>query len=440
MSSSWPPQHLLRVVQYNVRRFLNAQKESTVPAIAAALTALNPLPSIICLNEVDLAKDPSCLTELADALGKAESAQSFPILGENSSPVATVDSTQTGSRSTSTSKAGLDMTGTPVAAETGNEQGTPQNDTSSCYTVSFWGHVRGRYGNAILTSQRLFRIVEKKEHHLPGGSVFVFPAGTKKLNGDIAKEGETHTIVRGMLELTLGFISAPGSSALGSAQPQEGPREQLLTIFQTHLDHISEAERETQLSYVRKQVLAYNAERMVMLSGDLNSLTRSDYAEAEWTGLEERHKERGWNLPQSGCLDHVLLRDAGSGKCLESAGVGEQELGDSSNSSNLLQDSFVASEFIGGSHLLQDSFATFTADKKLAIKDLFPREKFTAHVGEPLYRIDYNLVNQNMLQKFRISNSKILNEIELSDHYPLCVDFMPIGSGSGRSENLEANL
>ena len=59
----------LRFVSYNVRRFTDPDGRSTAGGIAAALRALTPTPAFVCLNEVDLAKQPGALEVVAAALG-----------------------------------------------------------------------------------------------------------------------------------------------------------------------------------------------------------------------------------------------------------------------------------------------------------------------------------------------------------------------------------
>ena len=70
-----------------------------------------------------------------------------------------------------------------------------------------------------------------------GGTELSFPVGMKKLNGEIAKEGEKHRLARGLLEVD---IEVPGRGEL--------------TVAVTHLDHIAEAQREVQLDHVVEQL------------------------------------------------------------------------------------------------------------------------------------------------------------------------------------------
>ena len=197
---------LLRVIHLNVHRFANvaagsstsAAGSSTVGAVGAALSALHP--DLVTLNEVDVAHMPGCLESVSTAL-------SLPF-------------------------------------------------------VEFFGHVRGTYGNAILSRYPLSR---RKAVHLEGGTEFRFPAGTRKFNGEIAKENEAHRIVRGLLITDVELPS--GLRPLGVAV--------------THLDHMDVAQRRTQLRHIVREA----GDGALLLMGDLNALTRSDYSDGAWRRL-----------------------------------------------------------------------------------------------------------------------------------------------------------
>lgn len=231
------PRTLVRVVHLNAHRFasLSGNGISTVDRVAVALRELRP--DILTLNEVDIKLQPDCLQYL------------------------------------------------------GSQLSVPH--------VEFFGHVRGFYGNAILSRFPLRRCTSIC---LEGGTVFNFPAGTKKFNGDIAQKGESHRIVRGFL---LSEVFLPGGRRL------------LLGV--THLDHMDVAQRQVQLRHiVREMALSESTKRgslAEMLVGDLNALTRCDYSNEAWESLKSRAKCRGWQLPQCGDLD--ILASAG----FEDAGI-----------------------------------------------------------------------------------------------------------------------
>jgi len=285
----------LKIVTYNVRRFTSADKQSTVSAIGDALAALEP--TVVTLNEVDVRLRPEALTAIAERLGG--------------------------------------------------------------FSIAFFGHVRGQYGNALLSKYPIRAI---RETHLRGGTQMGFPAGTRKMNGDIAKEGELHRIARGLLECDIELAAG-----------------RVITIAVTHLDHINEAERELQLEHLL-EALGPNRERAIVV-GDLNALDRDDYSQEEWTTLEERATANRWSGPVSGCLER--LRKAG------------------------FLDSFVSSR--GGGALSSRSDA---GDNPI----------FSAHVGHPLYRIDYCFVSA--ASGLDPVASQVHADINLSDHFPVSFDFL----------------
>ena len=84
--------------------------------------------------------------------------------------------------------------------------------------------------------------MKKKEIHLRGGTEVQFPAGTKKLNGDIAKAGEKHRIARGMLVVDM----------------ENGTRN--LRCGVTHLDHMSMKERQVQLKHIVEELIPKDIE------------------------------------------------------------------------------------------------------------------------------------------------------------------------------------
>ena len=239
-AGSAPTVMRLRVVTYNVHRFV-ADGESTVDVISSAMRELAP--DILALNEVSSSKEdvhgatPSCLTRVA------------------------------------------------------SETGLPY--------IHFFGHVRGRYGNALLSRYPL-RV--RAEVHLDGGSEVVFPAGTVKLNDDVAQPGERHTIVRGLLLADIELPATPGEA-----------RPRLLELAATHLDHMDVRQRRTQLEHVVRAMQRADGEPQPCASlvlGDLNALTRADYSDARWGELEARARANAWQLPAAGD-DLDVLRAAG---------------------------------------------------------------------------------------------------------------------------------
>lgn len=126
----------------------------------------------------------------------------------------------------------------------------------------------------------------------------------------------------------------------------------------THLDHINEKERLRQVDILINFLQAekiFNEPHVIM--GDFNTYRRSDYTEQEWKNIEDERKANSWTMPCEGVV-HVMDK-----------------------------------------HYLDCSDG-----------------KFTAHVKDPKYRIDYFWT-----RNLTISKTKTLN-IELSDHYPILLE------------------
>ena len=219
----------------------------------------------------------------------------------------------------------------------------------------FFGHVgEGRYGNALFTS---LPIKQKKEIHLRGGTEVQFPAGTKKLNGDIAKAGEKHRIARGMLVVDM----------------ENGMRN--LRCGVTHLDHMSMKERQVQLKHIVEELIPKDIESEkntdIILLGDLNALTRSDYNDEDWKRIEDTAEKNGWSPPEPD-LDLNILK--------------------------------------------KNNF--FDA---LAMADYPPDRPWrTASTDNPMYRIDYCFIRSKYMgvdQSLILSHTK-----ESSDHFPVLFD------------------
>lgn len=269
----------VRLVTYNVARFTTDAGVSSFERVIRNLVNLSP--TVLCLNEVDVSKLESrgeSLAQIADALGG--------------------------------------------------------------YHVAFFGHVQGRYGNAVLSKHP---IRSRREIHLKGGTVVPH------------KEGE-YRIHRGLLVVEIEV-------------PTWTPQAHSLTVACTHLDHIAEREREVQLDHV---IESLEPHRSVVLLGDLNALTRSDYSDAHWDVLRKCNRAQGWAPPQHGCL----------GK-LEKAGFADS-----------------------WTHSRTDRQAGWTARR--------------IDVGDR--RIDYIWLGQDLLQQATVEGCRVAQDIDVSDHFPLVVD------------------
>lgn len=273
-----------RLVSYNVARFTSDSGHSIFEPIKSALVSLAP--TVVCLNEVDILKLESrgeSLSQLAEALGG--------------------------------------------------------------YHFAFFGHVQGRYGNALLSR---YPIVTRREVVLNGGTIVKHGAGS-------------HCIKRGLLVAEITGLD--------------------LTVACTHLDHISEHEREVQLSHVVEVLSQCSADSggggrgKLVLMGDLNALTRSDYNETHWSSLIHHNRVNGWGSPEYGCLGQ-----------LEKANF-------------------------------RDSW---TLKKPSSEVD---EHRWTTHkegIGDR--RIDYIWLDQSALPQISVRGSWVARGIAHSDHFPLIVD------------------
>ena len=201
---------MLRVCCFNVRRFSSPQdnQQNTIERIISAFQQLTPLPAIFCINEVNLVTKPDALNTFSEKLGAL---------------------------------AGL-----------------------TCpYEVSFFGHVKGVYGNAILVNPSVASIVRTQTHELPGGTKIQMKPGAKKISGEIMEKPTIHRIVRGLVQVELDLnIEFEGERYM----------QKNVTVACTHLDHMKEEERRIQLEYISKHILG--GKDGGLLLGDLNALKR----------------------------------------------------------------------------------------------------------------------------------------------------------------------
>ena len=163
----------------------------------------------------------------------------------------------------------VDMTQTPSLLEDLSAAGLPH--------ASFFGHVRGVYGNVLASALPLRDVVHT---HLDGGS---------QVKG---REGRVHRISRGLVSASV--------SAFGVE----------IRVALTHLDHMKSAERRTQLRHV---LATLDGTEQCLLLGDLNALSGSDYTAAEWSAHEAYNRANGWGAPVDDAAGEgvlALLRDA----------------------------------------------------------------------------------------------------------------------------------
>jgi endonuclease/exonuclease/phosphatase family metal-dependent hydrolase len=155
------------------------------------------------------------------------------------------------------------------------------------FHIEFFGHVKGKdgfdkYGNALLSR---YPAVRSERTHLDGGF-------------ESQHNGQPYRIHRGLLAVD---FAVPLPAASGGTLP--------LTVAATHLDHISEPERRTQLAHVVRALGEPEQQQpgggggVIVLMGDLNAMTRSDYSAEEWAAHEKRNAGAGWEPPATGERD-----------------------------------------------------------------------------------------------------------------------------------------
>ena len=143
----------------------------------------------------------------------------------------------------------VDLTQTPSLLEDLAAIGLPH--------ASFFGHVRGTYGNLLASASPLHDI----EHmHLEGGSEVK------------TRDGGVHRIARGML--------AASTSVAGVD----------VRVAVTHLDHMSSEQRHVQTRHVMRQL---GGDEQCLVLGDLNALCRADYTVEQWEAHAAYNQARG---------------------------------------------------------------------------------------------------------------------------------------------------
>ena len=300
-----------RVVTYNVRRFSHGKdKTDVVEAALARLLPLQPL-TLLALNEVDVSLRLSALQRLSSALALPH--------------------------------------------------------------VEFFGHVRGAFGNALLSSEPL---TDVENVNLDGGSVVSF-------------NGKEHLIQRGLLVASVTLSNEP------------------VRVGVTHLDHMDEVHRATQAKHVARTLSKpLRTPSHTMLLGDLNALRISDYTAEQWAVHCEHNAQRGWAPPRDSDAGGALgmLRDAGFTDCVrDSLGVREERRRMADHSSYSSPTRWVS-------------------------------PPWSAHVhtaGSPRYRIDYVLWRTKMdvaaTSRISCTGARVENAVDdgghSSDHVPVAVDF-----------------
>lgn len=246
--------------------------------------------------------------------------------------------------------------------------------------IHFFGHVRGTYGNALISR---LPILETRDVHLEGGTQLEWPKDS----------GQMHRIGRGMLSATLELPVAVAAEGACPRQEQalDRPPTRGVTVFCTHLDHISEEQRVLQMGHVIREMRELSGAPHLLL-GDLNALCAEDYTEEEWAALLDRAARSGWAPPSDAECVRMLLREG-------------------------YVDAFRAAQ-VGDGRPLEAGAA-----------------KFTAHVGQPMYRIDYAFISGGAAGAgFRLLDAAVDGSANGSDHFPLVVDLEFAGPGGACSQ------
>lgn len=233
--------------------------------------------------------------------------------------------------------------------------------------AAFFGHVQGHYGNALLSTAAIRRTHEVA---LEGGTEVEHPPAS----------GKTYRIHRGMLivELTV------------------GDQEQPLSIACTHLDHMTEAARRTQMRHVIRELKQLGHPHLLV--GDLNALTRADYSDGEWARHEATNAKKGWAAPAD------------------------------------------SSARMGSLHLLtSEGYCDGFTEVHSAPDSGRGREhRWTAHVDDPRFRIDYIFRSSHASEHGEPALAALAAFVDqkaiASDHFPLVVDFRVAQVGVRRGE------
>ena len=278
----------------------------------------------------------------------------------------------------------------------------------------FWGHAGqdNSYGNAILSA---FPLDSVREIRVNGGTEVTFTT----------KDGVrmTKRIGRGAL---LADLRVPPLSSAGASH---------LTICCTHLDHIKEEERATQVDHVLRELLdvpataagtaaaaaaAAASPTPAFLCGDLNATRKTDYFDSEWQTLKQLNRKNGWDPPRD------AEAPGGCVRALEAAGFVDSWRHVHGTRSVLERDP--KKEEGGGEAGGERSGGNRPAGSKEVPPDQGPPAAigssscFTAHVEHPRYRIDYVFANAAALEAFEIEGAFVDTASRASDHFPLVVD------------------
>ena len=273
--------------------------------------------------------------------------------------------------------------------------------------------------------------------------------------------GAKHTISRGAL-LTAVRVPLPALTDGGDGDGGDGgcARSRVLTLASTHLDHMNEAQRVVQVEHLLEELAASSrvaAETrrgggegeggegegggdatIDLVAGDLNALTRADYSDAHWARLLARAAENGWPPPvDSDALEvlhstsaPVVERSESSSHPTTARSLPNHSAFATARtrlSLERLRAAGYADAFTLARSAAAASSATPPPESAAPPPPLPPLDEHaaTAHLGLPLYRIDYVWVG-GALQRERAVRRAFVARGETaaggSDHFPLVVD------------------
>jgi endonuclease/exonuclease/phosphatase family metal-dependent hydrolase len=148
-------------------------------------------------------------------------------------------------------------------------------------------------------------------------------------------------------------------------------------VFTTHLDQLDESLRLQQIQLVLKQIT--DSPQPSMLVGDLNTYQAADYSDDGWDAIVQMWERKGWGEPPK-------------------------------RSATL--EALAASELKDAHYLCERNSGTFA--------------KPTCWTIEPLFRIDYALLDARAVQDWEVVQCDREIEAECSDHFPIVVEMLPM--------------
>lgn len=91
----------------------------------------------------------------------------------------------------------------------------------------------------------------------------------------------------------------------------------ILSIMNTHLDHINESTRMLQIKYFMNNIMNNDKKQKYpdIICGDFNSIIYTDYTNEEWENISKTRKENEWELPMTDVMNHLISKSDNNGYC-----------------------------------------------------------------------------------------------------------------------------